>query len=91
MATLRGVRVEVQAEGAAQDVVPAFTDLGNTAREQGWIVRIENPAELAAGSGRFEIELPNIDDEEDARAAVRSLIDQVPHGNDVFTIIDRDT
>jgi hypothetical protein len=79
------MRVEMQAKGSAEDVVPAFTALENSATERGWTVRVENPAELAQGGGRFEIELPNVDDEKDARAAVQALVDQVPGGAQVFT------
>ena len=48
-------------------------------------MRAENPNELAQGSGRFEIELPIIDDETDAHAAVQSAVDEVPGGDQVFT------
>jgi hypothetical protein len=77
--------VEMQAEGAPGDVVPAFTALGNRTTERGWTVRVENPADLATGSGRFEIELPDVDEEKDARAVLQALIDQIPGGADVFT------
>ena len=79
------MRVEMQAKGSAEGVVLAFTRFGNIARERGWTVRAENPNELAQGSGRFEIELPIIDDETDAHAAVQSAVDEVPGGDQVFT------
>jgi hypothetical protein len=48
-------------------------------------VRVENPGEFAQGGGRFEIELPIIDDEKVARAAVQAAIDEVPGGAQLFT------
>ena len=80
------MRVEMQAKGApAEDVVEAFTRFEKIAGERGWTVRVENPGELAQGGGRFEIEMPIIDDEKVARAAVQAAIDEVPGGPQVFT------
>jgi hypothetical protein len=81
------MRVEMQAEGSAEDVVRAFTTFGNVVTERGWTVRVENPGEFAQGGGRFEIELPIIDDEQNARAAVQSAIGEVPGGAAVFTFV----
>jgi hypothetical protein len=53
-------------------------------------VFVEDPVALAQGHGRFEVRLPNVDEEGDGRAAVKALIDQVPGGSGLFTIIDRD-
>lgn len=64
------MRVEMQAEGSVEDVVRAFTTFGTIVTERGWTVRVENRGEFAQGGGRFEIELPIIDDEQNARAAV---------------------
>jgi len=81
------MRVEMQAEGSAEDVVRAFTTFGTIVSERGWTVRVENPGEFAQGGGRFEIELPIIDDEQNARAAVQSAIGEVPGGAAVFTFV----
>jgi len=81
------MRVEMQAEGSAEDVVRAFTTFGTIVTERGWTVRVENPGEFAQGGGRFEIELPIIDDEQNARAAVQSAIGEVPGGAAVFTFV----
>jgi hypothetical protein len=84
------VFIRVQVKGAAVSVFPAFTALGNDAVARGLTVTVEDPASLALGQGKIEIELPNVDDEADGRAAVRALIDQVPGGSALFTIIDGD-
>jgi hypothetical protein len=81
------MRVEMQAEGSVEDVVRAFTTFGTIVAERGWTVRVENPGEFAQGGGRFEIELPIIDDEQAARAAVQSAIGEVPGGAAVFTFV----
>lgn len=81
------MRVEMQAEGSAEDVVRAFPTFGNIVTERGWTVRVENPGEFAQGGGRFEIELPIIDDEQNARAAVQSANGEVPGGAAVFTFV----
>ena len=81
------MRVEMQAQGSAEDVVRAFTTFGTIVTERGWTVRVENPGEFAQGGGRFEIELPIIDDEQNARAAVQSAIGEVPGGAAVFTFV----
>ena len=81
------MRVEMQAEGSAEDVVRAFTTFGTIVTERGWTVRVENPGEFAQGGGRFELELPIIDDEQNARAAVQSAIGEVPGGAAVFTFV----
>ena len=77
--------VAMQAEGSAEDVGRAFTRFEKIASERGWTLRVENPGEFAQGGGRFEVELPIIDDEQDARAAVQSAIDEVPGGDPVLT------
>jgi hypothetical protein len=64
----------------------AFTELGNAAREWGHRVYVEDPAALAAGNGRFEIEVANEEDDTNARAVVQAMIDQVPEGPETFTI-----
>lgn len=81
------MRVEMQAEGSAEDVVRAFTTFGTIVTERGWTVRVENPGEFAQGGGPFEIELPIIDDEQNARAAVQSAIGEVPGGAAVFAFV----
>jgi hypothetical protein len=58
----------------------------NAARVQGWVVRVQDPTALAAGSGRFAFDLPNVDDESDARAAVEAFIHQIPRADTLFTV-----
>jgi len=76
-------KVELQANGS----VEAITRLMNLAHGRGFNVRVEDPAALETGSGRMEIELPIIDEQDDARAAVQALIGEVPGGRDFFTIV----
>jgi hypothetical protein len=82
--------VRVQARGSGEAVAVAVAAVGNLAQERGWRVYVESPPDLAAGGGRFEIEVPNIENEADARAVVRSLLDQVPGAAGVMELIDRD-
>jgi hypothetical protein len=85
---IRLMFIRVTAKGP--NVVPAFTTLSNDAVARGLKVFVEDPAQLATVGGNFEIELPNVDDDADGRAAVRALIDQIPNGHQTFAIIDRD-
>ena len=81
------MRVELEATGTPDAVVPAFTSLMNTASARGWIVRLEDPAAIAAGSGRFAIDLPNASKADEARGAVQEFIQQIPHGDTLFTVV----
>jgi hypothetical protein len=82
--------IRVRVSGPADAVIPAFTTFGNDAIGRGLRVTVEDPSALAQGVGNIEIDLPNVDTEENGRAAVRALIDQVPGGSVVFTIVDGD-
>jgi hypothetical protein len=82
--------IRVKVSGPRDAVVPAFTQLGNDARARGLRVFVEDPASLAMGDGKISIELPNVDDAKDGRAAVGALIDQIPGGERLFTMLDDD-
>jgi hypothetical protein len=81
------IRVEIQAEGEAEHVIAAFTTLTNSASERGWAVRVQDPSAIAAGSGRLAIDVSELEDESDARAAVQAHLDQIPNGG-VFSIFN---
>jgi hypothetical protein len=70
------VLIRVKVKGSTSDVVQAFTALGSNAVERGVKVFVEDPTALATSGGNIEIELPNIEDERDGRAVVRSIIDR---------------
>jgi len=76
-------RVGLQASGSVETI----TRLIELAKRRGFIVLVENEAALATGSGRMEIEPPNIDEQDIAHAAVQALINDVPGGPATFTIV----
>ena len=88
------MRVEMQAEGSAEDVVRAFTTFGTIVSERGWTVRVENPGEFAQGGGRFEIvhraptvvldAAHNIDG---ARACAATLAEEFTLGGSLIMVI----
>ena len=86
----RLVFVRVEADGSAAGVTPAFTKLGNLVNARGYEVFVEDPASLAAGSGRFEGKLPDDFGEDGARRAVQSLIAEAG-GEGFLSIIERDS
>ena len=76
------IRVELKANGS----VEAITRLTNIAHQRGFTVRVED-AGLATGSGRIEIEFPYLDEQNEAHAAARALIGEVPGGSEFFAIV----
>jgi hypothetical protein len=81
------VAVRLQALGSPQDVRAACAVLVNDATSRGMHVAFEDaPALLADGDGRLDVGVP-VSSAADARALVTWLIDAVPDGRNLFTII----
>jgi len=82
------VTVRVYLEGTGEgNALTAFAKLSKAANDRKLPVRVEDPAELASGAGRFSVDVRHADTLKDAFAVVRAMLDQVPDGGAAFELV----
>jgi len=79
------VRVYLQSTGEG-DPLAAFAQFSEAATARKLPVRIEDPAAIEQGSGRFFVNVANADTHEEAIATVRAALDQAPAAAAAFEV-----
>lgn len=80
--------IYMHAEGVIQDLVPAVSLFREEADVLGVKFVFEDPSKISEPGGcDAAVTVPQAKDESEARAIVQAMIDQVPGGNDVFTVL----